>query len=81
MEGRFIGRDIIVRPSCPFCGMAIEKPGDLDIRTQTEMPLGACSCGAVYACDVTGHNLGAAMIEALVAACDGDPSYRARRHI
>ena len=72
MEGRFIGREIIDRPSCPFCGMPINKPGDIDTRTQAEMPLGACSCGAVYACDVTGHNLGAAMIEALVAACDGD---------
>jgi hypothetical protein len=36
------------------------------------MPLGDCSCGAVYACDVTGHNLGSAMIEALVHACTGD---------
>ena len=36
------------------------------------MPLGVCSCGAVYACDVTGHNLGSAMIEALVHACTGD---------
>ncbi len=72
MEGRFTGRDIIERPSCPFCGTAIKKPGDTDNRIPAEMPLGACSCGAVYACDVTGHNLGAAMIEALVAACDGD---------
>ena len=36
------------------------------------MPVGACSCGAVYACDVTGHNLGTAMIEALVFSCNGD---------
>jgi len=36
------------------------------------MPLGVCACGAVFACDVTGHNLGTAMSEALVAACDGD---------
>ncbi len=34
--------------------------------------MGVCSCGAVYACDVTGHNLGSAMIEALVHACTGD---------
>lgn len=38
-----------------------------------EMPVGQCSCGAVYACDVTGHNLGTAMIEALVVSCNGDP--------
>jgi hypothetical protein len=37
-----------------------------------EMPVGACSCGAVYAFDVTGHNLGTAMIEALVFGCNGD---------
>lgn len=38
----------------------------------TEMPLGKCPCRAVYAFDVTGHNLGTALIEALVFACDGD---------
>ena len=37
-----------------------------------EMPVGVCSCGAVYACDETGHNLGSAMIEALVFGCDMD---------
>ena len=37
-----------------------------------EMPLGVCNCGAVYACDVTGHNLGTAMIDALVFGCNGD---------
>ena len=36
------------------------------------MPVGACSCGAVYSCDETGHNLGSAMIEALVFGCDMD---------
>ena len=34
--------------------------------------MGVCSCSAVYACDVTGHNLGSAMIDALVYACTGD---------
>jgi hypothetical protein len=72
MEGRFLGRDIISKPSCPFCGMVIEKPKELTTRMPNEMPVGACSCGAVYACDVTGHNLGTAMIEALVFGCNGD---------
>jgi len=36
------------------------------------MPVGLCSCGAVYACDETGHNLGSAMIEALVFGCNMD---------
>ena len=37
-----------------------------------EMPVGSCSCGAVYAYDATGHSLGTAMVEALVFGCDGD---------
>jgi len=72
MEGRFAGRDIIEKPSCPFCGLLIDSPRELDTWMPSEMPLGSCSCGAVYACDVTGHNLGTAMMEALVFACDGD---------
>jgi hypothetical protein len=69
MVGRFFGKDIMVKPPCPFCGMLITRPQEIPSR---EMPLGSCSCGAVYACDVTGHNLGSAMIEALVYACGGD---------
>ena len=37
-----------------------------------EFPKGECACGAVYACDATGHNVGAAMVEALVSACGDD---------
>lgn len=70
--GRFAGRDIIQKPTCPFCGVMIEKPRELATRIPSEMPMGACSCGAAYACDVTGHNLGTAMIEALVFACNDD---------
>jgi hypothetical protein len=69
MVGRFFGKDIMTKPTCPFCGMLIKRP---DQVPTSEMPLGVCSCGAVYACDVTGHNLGSAMIEALVHACSGD---------
>lgn len=72
MVGRFSGRDIVEQPTCPFCGLPIEKPQEPDSRRPGEMPVGACSCGAVYACDVTGHNLGTAMIEALVSSCNGD---------
>ncbi len=32
--------------------------------------MGRCPCGAVYTCDPTGHNVGAAMVETLVFACD-----------
>jgi hypothetical protein len=69
METKFFGKDILSRPKCPFCGVAIDKPRDL---SRSEMPVGTCTCGAVYAFDVTGHNLGSAMIEALVYACGGD---------
>jgi HEAT repeat protein len=72
MEGRFVGRDIIEKPSCPFCGLLIERPRELETLTPNEMPVGSCSCGAAYTCDVTGHNLGTAMMEALVFACKGD---------
>lgn len=69
MVGRFFGKDIMTKPLCPFCGMLVQKPEEVPSR---EMPVGVCSCGAVYACDVTGHNLGSAMIQALVHACTGD---------
>lgn len=69
MVGRFFGKDIMTKPTCPFCGMLVQRPEQVPSR---EMPMGVCSCGAVYACDVTGHNLGSAMIEALVHACTGD---------
>ena len=72
MIGRFSGRDIFEKPTCPFCGTPIEKPKELAARMPNEMPVGACLCGAVYACDVTGHNLGTAMMDALLFACNGD---------
>ena len=72
MEGRFKGRDVVSKPSCPFCGVYLNKPSELNTGMPQEMPVGACKCGAVYTCDVTGHNLGTAMSEALVFACNGD---------
>jgi HEAT repeat protein len=72
MVSKFLGRDIVQKPHCPFCGMGIDPPKELDTRMPHEMPLGRCSCGAVYAFDVTGHNLGTAMIDALVFGCNGD---------
>jgi len=66
------GRDVLERPTCPFCGMLIDRPYEEPDLTLNEMPVGACQCGAVYACDVTGHNLGTAMTEALIYSCKGD---------
>ena len=37
-----------------------------------EFKVGRCGCGAVYSCDPTGHNIGAAIVETLVLACDNN---------
>ncbi|MBC7325596.1 MAG: PBS lyase, partial [Moorella sp. (in: Bacteria)] len=67
-----MSKDTVSPPLCPFCALPIARPEEQDIRRPNAMPVGACSCGAVYACDITGHNLGAAFIEALVYGCNGD---------
>ncbi|MEE4313898.1 MAG: PBS lyase [Desulfofustis sp.] len=69
MSSKTAGRS----PWCPFCGQAIEPPADLPNRKMTEFTAGRCACGAVYSCDPTGHNVGAAIVETLVHAC-GDNS-------
>ncbi len=71
-ESKFIGKTLTTPPACPFCGLLIEKPRELESHRPGEMPVGSCSCGAVYACDETGHNQGSALIEALVFGCDMD---------
>ncbi len=60
------------KPSCPFCGLPIDRPKELETKRPQEMPVGTCTCGAVYAYDATGHNLGPAFSEALVFACNMD---------
>lgn len=60
-------------PRCPFCYHKIEQPEDLRERKMVEFPVGVCEhCCAVYAYDATGHNMGAAFIEALLVACNHD---------
>ncbi len=71
-DRKFFGREPVQRAKCPFCGLPVEKPKELATRKPGEMPVGMCSCGAVYACDETGHNLGAALIEALLFGCNMD---------
>jgi hypothetical protein len=61
-----------VRPWCPFCGMDVGRPTEAAQRKMTEFPVGRCECGAVYTCDATGHNIGAAMVECLVNACNDE---------
>lgn len=59
-----------VKPWCPFCGVDVGRARDAVQRKMTEFPVGRCDCGAVYVCDATGHNVGAAMVECLVYACN-----------
>lgn len=67
------GRNIIIKATCPFCDMPLDRPTELGTRRPGEMPVGSCGgCGAVYSFDATGHNLGAAFIEALVFSCNMD---------
>lgn len=61
---------IVVRPWCPFCGQKVGKASHATARKMTEFPVGRCQCGAVYSCDATGHNVGAAIVETLVYACN-----------
>lgn len=63
---------IKVKPWCPFCGQDVDKPKEPLYRKMTEFTLGNCQCGAVYTCDPTGFNVGAAMVECLVQACHDD---------
>jgi len=58
------------RPWCPFCGQDVGRPQYLDTRKLGEFSLGDCECGAVYASDPSGFNVGAAIVELLVHACD-----------
>lgn len=66
---------IIVRPWCPFCGQKVGRPSNAPTRKMNEFPIGRCQCGAVYSCDATGHNVGAAIVETLVYACDDNADY------
>ena len=61
-----------LKPWCPFCGQQVGRPMDSHERKMNEFPKGECACGALYASDATGHNVGAAMVEALVSACGDD---------
>ncbi|HAK87522.1 MAG TPA: hypothetical protein DHV16_04690 [Nitrospiraceae bacterium] len=55
------------KPECPFCGRDITAPGK--IKTDLgEIIGGRCACGAVYVCDLTGHNAGEAYMDALAFA-------------
>lgn len=59
-------------PRCPFCDNLIDRPKDFEPKRLGDFETGFCSCGAVYVHDITGHNLGAAIIEAMGVATDDD---------
>ena len=59
-------------PRCPFCGSPVDPPRDIEPKHLGDFSYGACTCGAVFVCDITGYNLGAAFSEALGFACDED---------
>lgn len=64
--------DIKTPPLCPFCGQKVGKPREPSQRKMGEFSVGNCQCGAVYACDPTGYNVGAAMVDAITYACNDD---------
>jgi len=59
-----------LKPWCPFCGMDVGRPTEGSQRKMREFPMGQCECGAIYVAEATGHNIGAAMVECLVSACN-----------
>lgn len=64
---------INVKPWCPFCGQVVKRPQEPEQRKLEEFTLGSCQCGAIYVCDQTGHNIGSAMVECLLAAVGDNP--------
>ncbi|MDH4320640.1 MAG: PBS lyase [Desulfobulbaceae bacterium] len=62
--------NIKMPPWCVFCGQKVGRPQPPVRRKLQEFTVGTCQCGAIYTCDPTGFNIGSAMIEALVYACN-----------
>ncbi len=62
----------LTEPLCPFCSQRLPRPRQVEPARLGNFDFGVCDCGAVFVHDVTGHNLGAAMVEALGFACDED---------
>ena len=60
------------RPRCPFCGEPFERPPGEAPAQGGDFYKWLCSCGAVGALDVTGHNLGEALMEAIAFAYGND---------
>ena len=65
----------MTRPWCPFCGVDVGRPSHAPERRMNEFPVGRCQCGAVYTSDVTGINVGSAIVETLVYACGDNADF------
>ncbi len=61
-----------IKPWCPFCGQEVAPADEPEYHSLVEFPIGNCQCGAIYALDHTGHNIGSAMVDCLVHACKGN---------
>jgi hypothetical protein len=59
-------------PRCPLCDRPVKPPQEAEPKRLGDFDYGGCECGAVFVHDVTGHNLGAAFVEALGFACADD---------
>lgn len=57
---------------CPFCGVEVLRPVQLEEGTWYDFAGGFCDCGAVFAHDPTARNGGAVFLQALTMAVDGD---------
>jgi len=64
--------EAVLKPWCPFCGMDVARPTMRTQRKMREFAQGNCECGAVYVSEPTGHNIGSAMVECLVTACNDE---------
>ncbi len=64
-------KSTLYEPRCPFCRDFFSRPVDIDTDFGA-FSGGVCSCGAVYAFDPTGRNLGETFMDALSYACGGD---------
>lgn len=64
-------------PKCPFCERLLIMPETVKTATG-EFVGGRCECGAAFACDPTGHNVGEAYLDAIMYASGAglDADYR-----
>ncbi len=65
-------RDHTQPARCPFCGVAVVRPAEVEGDEWYDFAGGICNCGAVFAHDPTARNGGAVFLQALLMATEGD---------